>query len=371
MSTLKKIGFLFFYIIPSLVVIGYYLGGWWLFSGFIFAYGLIPLLDEIVGKDPENIDREWVPVLSKELYFDYILHSLVYIQLAICIWAAYVLSQQTLSNFEYVGFLLSFMTLTSGGINIAHELGHKKTFWPRFNSKLNLMMTGYMHFYIEHNQGHHVRVATPEDPATSRKGQSYYAFWVQSVIGGFLSAWNIEKRRLERRDLALWNPIYNRMLQFIIFPLLFCTFLTWIGFISQGQMIWAIPIFFFSQSVLAFSSLEAVNYVEHYGMQRKEIRPGKYERVNPLHSWNSNHMISNFLLFQLQRHSDHHAFAARPYQVLRHFEVSPQLPTGYPVMILTALVPPLWFWVMDKRLAAWQSKTQDEKYTQAALKAVV
>ena len=329
MSIFKKSGFLLIYIIPALVVLGYYLGGLWVFSGFVFAYVMIPILDEFIGKDSENIANHLVESVSEDSYFELIVHSLVYVQVGVVIWAAYIFSLRELTVLQTIGFLLSLMTFTSGGINVAHELGHKKSWIARFHSKLNLMTVFYMHFYIEHNKGHHVHVATPQDPATSKKNQTFYAFWVQSVFGGFLSAWNIEKNRLKRNNQSLWNPVHNQMLQYVVFPALFFAALTVIFSAMQGGFVWQVPVLLLVQSVMAFSSLESVNYIEHYGIQRREISPGKYERVNPLHSWNANHLLSNFMLFQLQRHSDHHAYAARPYQVLRHFDESPQLPFGY------------------------------------------
>ncbi len=369
MSTFKKLGFLLSYLIPALIVLGYYAGGGWNFAAFIFTYGIIPVWDEMVGKDPENIRSELVPVVAKEKFFSLIVYSLVYIQLGIVIWACYVVSLGTLSPLEYVGLLLGMMTLGASGINVAHELGHKKSKTARFHSKLNLMTVCYMHFYIEHNKGHHVHVATPKDPATSKKNQSFYGFWWQSVVGGFLSAWQIERKRLERQQMPIWNPFRNQMLQFILFPVIFVSILTLAFSWGRGEVIGAVPVFFFLQSLMAFSTLESVNYIEHYGILRREVSPGRYERVNPLHSWNSNHMVSNFFLFQLQRHSDHHAYASRPYQVLRHFDESPQLPAGYPVMIILSLMPPLWFKLMNPRLEAWQAQAYDAEHIEAVVKA--
>lgn len=368
MSFLKKLGFLLTYIIPALVVLGYYWGGLWVFSGFVFAYLMIPLLDEIIGKDPENIANDLVAKISEDKYFEIIVYSMVYVQLGIVIWGAYVISLGEMSLIQNIGFLLSVMTFTSGGINIAHELGHKKSKFARFHSKLILMTVYYMHFYIEHNKGHHVHVATPRDPATSKKNQTFYAFWWQTVTGSFRSAWQIEIERLKRKNLAVWNPIHNQMLQFVIFPFLFFAALTWIFSDLQGVFIWQVPVFLLLQSFMAFSSLESVNYIEHYGIQRREISPGKYEKVNPLHSWNADHLLSNLMLFQLQRHSDHHAYAARPYQVLRHFDESPQLPFGYPVMIMMSLCPPLWFSVMNKRLEDWKAQACDAEHIAKVLK---
>jgi len=369
MSLAKKLGFLMAFVLPALIVFGYQMGGAWNFSNFIFAYGLVPLIDELVGKDPINIKKEDLSVLSGQVYFEGILHALVYIQLGLVIWGCYVISSGTLSWLELIGFTLSIMVMSSGMINVAHELGHKPHWFAQFQSQLTLMTVCYMHFFIEHNKGHHVNVATPKDPATSKKNQTFYNFWKQSVFGSWQDAWQIEKRRLARRNINTWS-MRNQMLQYIFYPLAFIITITGVLFLLNQPLFWAAPIFFLAQSFLAFSSLEAVNYIEHYGLVRKEVSPGRYERVNPLHSWNSNHMVSNFLLFQLQRHSDHHAYAARPYQILRHFDESPQLPAGYPVMILMSLVPPLWFKNMNKRLETWQEKAYDAEHITKVVKIV-
>jgi len=351
MKLYKKLGFLLIYVLPALVVAGYYLGSWWTFSAFIFAYGVVPLWDELIGRDAENVtDQTITDELVNNPYFGYLVISLVWTQVSLLSWLVYCLGHYTFSTLEYTGLLLSTMTVNSSGINIAHELGHKKDSWNRFWAKLNLLTVCYMHFYIEHNRGHHLRVATLEDPATSRQGQTFYAFWAQSVFGGWLSAWHLETKRLSNKGKNSYSLWYNEMWRFTFLPLLFAGLMFGLGgWIGVG--------FFFLQSFFAFSSLEAVNYIEHYGIMRKKMASGKYERVNPLHSWNSNHLISNLFLFQLQRHSDHHANASRPYQILRHFDESPQLPFGYPVMILIALCPPLWFGMMNKRLETWEKQT--------------
>lgn len=369
MSLFKKLGFLSIFVLPILIVWGYYMGGWWTFSAFIFGYGIIPVLDTVIGKDPENISKNSFEEVISHWYFYSVVYAQVYTHLGIVIFALYAVSLQTMTTVEWIGMLLSVMLYMSSGINVAHELGHKRNKIAQFHSQMVLMLVGYMHFFIEHNKGHHVNVATPKDPATSRKNQTFYAFWRQTVLGSWLSAWHIEKKRLQRRGSKVWSSA-NAMLWYVMLPLAFCALFTFVFSWSSGQVIWAIPLFWVAQSFLAFSSLEAVNYVEHYGIMRREIAPGKYEKVNPLHSWNSNHRVSNFFLFQLQRHSDHHAHASRPYQVLRHFDESPQLPSGYPVMILMSLVPPLWFHTMNKRLEAWQALAYDAKHIKKVVDAM-
>jgi alkane 1-monooxygenase len=249
---------------------------------------------------------------------------------------------------------MAMANVTGGvGITVAHELGHKSTKIEQFYAKVLLMTVSYMHFFIEHNKGHHVWVATPKDPATSRKGETFYSFYFRSVIRGFISAWEIEKERLRRKNISVWS-YQNDMILYTVLPFLFCGFLMGCLYFYTGSFSWNVPIFFFAQSILGFSLLEAVNYIEHYGIVRNEIANGRFERVNPLHSWNSNYLITNFYLFQLQRHSDHHANANRRYQVLRHFDESPQMPQGYPAMMMMAMIPPLWFKVMDNRLEKWK-----------------
>jgi alkane 1-monooxygenase len=356
MSFAKKIGFFSAFIIPALVVWGFYLGHWANYLALAFVFVMIPLLDHWVGTDPENVPEPMVPVITEDYYYRFVIFAWTYFQFGFVVWGAYVVARYPLTGLEYTGFILGFSLVTGGvGITVAHELGHKKPAIERFYAQAILMTVCYMHFYIEHNKGHHVHVGTPKDPATSRKGENFYAFWWRTVTGGYLGAWRLERERLAKLGLPAWSW-RNAMIGYTLLPVAFCATLTALLSLGEGawQWQWQVPLFFFGQSVLAFSLLEAVNYVEHYGITRRELAPGRYEKVTTLHSWNANQLISNFFLFQLQRHSDHHAHAHRRYQVLRHVDESPQLPSGYPAMILLALVPPLWFAVMDKKLADWQ-----------------
>jgi alkane 1-monooxygenase len=355
-KSLKKLGYLFPFILPILWVWGNYQGGFWQYSAVVFAFGLVPLIDFLVGLDKHNFTKEEEKQVLDEWYYRGVLYVWAFVQIGLLVWSCYVVAFQRLSLSEYIGFLLSAMTVLGGiGITVAHELGHKNKRFEQFLAKAILSTVFYRHFFIEHNRGHHVHVATPLDPATSRKNQSFYAFWWQSVVGSIRSAWHLEKKLLERKGKSVWS-IENEMWACLFQPLAVMSSLTVFFSVLRGELIWQVPIFFLSQSVLSFSLLEAVNYIEHYGIMRRQLPNGKYERVGHLHSWNANHLISNFFLFQLQRHSDHHAYAHRPYQVLRHFEDSPQLPAGYPTMIITALFPPLWFAIMNKRLERWQQQ---------------
>jgi alkane 1-monooxygenase len=355
MNLLKKLGFFSAFTIPMFVIVGYYLGGWWNFSCIIFTYGMLPIADWLIGRDAENNDESVVSELSEERFYRFVTYGWVYVQLVVVVWGAYTFAYGNIGAWYFkLAFLMGIANATGGvGITVAHELGHKSTKIEQFYAKVLLMTVSYMHFFIEHNKGHHVWVSTPQDPATSRKGENFYHFFFRSVIKGFKSALSIENERLKRKSISVWS-FQNEMILFVILPILFCAVLT-IGLYFYTEIFsWNVAVFFFAQSILAFSLLEAVNYIEHYGIMRNEIGNGRYERVNPTHSWNSNYLVTNFYLFQLQRHSDHHANASRRYQVLRHFEESPQMPQGYPAMMLMAMIPPLWFKVMDNRLESWQ-----------------
>lgn len=353
----KKLGFFSAFIIPALVISGFYLGGYWNLIPLIFSFLLLPAIDQSLGTDTSNVSDEDAEMRAEAFYYRFITYIWTFVQMCFLFWGAYAVASGRLhSLIEWFAFLLGFALVTGGiGITVAHELGHKKPALERFYAKLLLMTVCYMHFYIEHNRGHHVLVATPDDPATARKNETFYRFWVRSVFGGYRHAWLLENERLRRKGRSMLSA-HNQMIWFTILPVFFCLLLTVTTSLMMNRWTWEVPVFFFGQSFVAFTLLELVNYVEHYGIRRREISPGKYERVNPLHSWNASHLLSNFFLFQLQRHSDHHAFAHKRYQVLNHYDESPQLPFGYPTMIILALVPPLWFRIVNRRLERWQNE---------------
>ena len=200
----------------------------------------------------------------------------------------------------------------------------------------------YGHFFVEHNRGHHARVATPADPASSRLGESLYRFIPRSTLGGVRSAWALERTRFARMGQSHWNLRNDVLNAWLLSAVLFAALALWFG---ATVLPWLV-----GQAIIGFGMLETVNYLEHYGLRRQQLPDGRYERVAAAHSWNSNTVIANVFLFHLQRHSDHHAHPIRRYQSLRHSDEAPQLPTGYATMMLLALVPPLWRKVMDWRV---------------------
>jgi alkane 1-monooxygenase len=249
------------------------------------------------------------------------------------------LNQEGLTYLDIAGRILTMgISCVVLGINVGHELGHRVKWYEQWMSKALLLSTLYMHFFIEHNRGHHKRVATPEDPASARYGESLYGFWFRSVFYSYISAWKIELFRLNKHGRKWWSP-YNQMLHYLLISFGFCFAIY--AFFDVYRLFG-----FIIAATIGFLFLETVNYLEHYGLQRAKLPGGKYEKVQAKHSWNSNHWIGRLFLFELTRHSDHHYKASRKYQVLRHFDDAPQLPFGYPVMIMMSMLPPLWFYVM-------------------------
>jgi alkane 1-monooxygenase len=315
---------------------------WWL--GPVFMYGLIPVLDTLVGSDAANPPESALPSLEADRWYRRCTYAYLPAQYVALVWACWEWTHGGLSTLSALGLAMTVGVTSGVAINTAHELGHKKDLVERRLSKIALAQTGYGHFYTEHNRGHHVRVATPEDPASSRLGETFWEFLPRTVIGSLRSAWEIERARLQRRGRSPWtlrNDVLNSWaLTAVLFGALTAVF-------GPGVLPWLAI-----QAVFGFSLLEVVNYLEHYGLMRQREASCRYERVRPRHSWNSNHTASNLLLYHLERHSDHHANPTRRYQALRHFEEAPQLPSGYGTMMVLAYFPQLWRRVMDPKVLA-------------------
>ena len=317
---------------------------WLLWLTPVVVYGLVPLLDLVLGEDDNNPPESQVPALEEDRWYRWLTWltvPAVWLTVAATAWVA---AQGGLSPLGWLGLAISAGWTSGAGVNVAHELGHKKGPLERWLARVALAPACYGHFVVEHVRGHHRDVATAEDPASSRFGESYYRFMTREIPGAFRRAWRLERERLAGLGRGVIDP-GNENLQAWALSVLFWGALL----LVLGPL--ALP-FMLVQAVFAYSLLSAANYVEHYGLLRDRGPDGRYERAAPRHSWNSNHVVSNLLLYQLQRHSDHHAWPARRYQSLRHFAEAPQLPTGYFGMFLLALAPPLWRRVMDPRVLA-------------------
>lgn len=313
---------------------------WWMGPMWIFI--LMPVLDTVLGTDGSNPPEWAVPQLEADHYYRWAIYLFLPLQIIGLVWAGSVVTSGDLSLFAMLGLALTVGTVAGIAINTAHELGHKRDKIERRLSKVALAQSAYGHFYVEHNRGHHARVSTPEDPASSRIGETFWEFLPRTVIGSLRSAWEIESAALKRKDLPVWSPRNNVLNAWALTVVLFGGMV-----VAFGPEV--IP-FLVIQAVFGFSLLEVVNYIEHYGLLRQKVANGRYERCQPEHSWNSNNIASNLALYQLERHSDHHANPTRRYQSLRNFDDAPQLPSGYALMIGLAYLPPVWRKVMDHRV---------------------
>ena len=315
---------------------------WWM--GPLWIFVLMPLLDTVRGLDKTNPPDWATDQLVGDRYYRYAIYAFLPLQAASFVWGAWYVSSHQMSPVSYLGLSLTIGLVAGIAINTAHELGHKREKVERRLSKWALAQSGYGHFYVEHNRGHHVRVATPADPASARLGESFWAFLPRTVVGSLRSAWEIEVAALARKNLPWWSPRNNILNAWAITVVAFAALIIVFGT--------AVIPYLIIQAVFGFSLLEVVNYIEHYGLLRRKLPNGRYERCLPEHSWNADNIASNLVLYNLQRHSDHHANPLRRYQVLRHFNEAPQLPSGYAGMISLAIVPPAWRRVMDPRVVA-------------------
>jgi alkane 1-monooxygenase len=316
----------------------------WVWISPVLVYLVAPVIDWALGEDRSNPPESAVPMLDADHYYRWVTYLLIPI-----LWTAFILGAWIYRRVDlptHAAFALVLTVGFVGGfcINLGHELGHKNTSLERWLAKIILAPTAYGHFFIEHNRGHHRDAATPADPASSRMGESIYRFVLREMPGALKRAWALEEDRLQRCEQPLWS-LHNEILQPALITLALWTVLSvWLGI--------AVLPFLLAASFWANFQLTSANYVEHYGLLRQERSPGRYEICQPHHSWNSNHIFSNWALFHLQRHSDHHAHPLRRYQSLRHLEQVPSLPSGYFGMFMVAYLPPLWFNIMDKRLLA-------------------
>ena len=338
---------LFFLLMP----LGIVFGGFWAWLPIIATFVIVPLLDMAGGVSLWNPAPEAETALSADPRFRSIVGLWVPVAIALTVWGLAVTVHPSTPGVDRIGLILSIGFMNGViGITYAHELIHQPSRFEQFLGEVLLVLVGYGHWRVEHVYGHHRNVATPADPATSRRGESIFAFYGRSVVGSFVSAWGLERARLRRAGLAPLGP-RNRLYWYAVAT---CA-LAAVAYAAGGTLA---AVAFIAQGVVAFSSLEIINYVEHYGLTRRELAPGRYEPTRPKHSWNAGQRVSNALLINLARHSDHHATASRRYQILRTFDddAAPQLPHGYATMFLIALVPPLWFAMMNARVDAWNAR---------------
>lgn len=320
-------------------------GLFWAAFPLIFYFGFVPVIDMIVGEDLTNPPEEIVEKLSQDDYYRYLLFASIPVFYFSFFAVAYAIATTGMPVWAFVLLTVSVGVASGSGLTVGHELGHKQNRLDRFGAKIINALCGYGHFSIEHNQGHHTMVATPEDPASARFGESIYRFALREIPETFKRGWELEARRLEKRGHSFWS-FRNDILQGYAL-----TAMIGVGLIAL--LGWIMIPYLVLHHVIGWLQLTQANYVEHYGLKRERKENGRYKPCEPHHSWNTNHIVSNLMLFHLQRHSDHHANPMRPYQSLRNFEELPRLPSGYPGCFAMAWIPPLWFSVMNPKVVAW------------------
>lgn len=345
---MKDLKYLMSYSIAVIAFIGISLGDIYNYLAVIYTFIFIPILEIIVKRSNEKYTENEVENRLLDPFFDILLFLNIPLVFGIFFFSLNKLVLAS-SISDIIGIILSAsIVMATNGINVGHELGHRKSIFSRTCSKLLYLPSQYMHFYIEHNFGHHINVATPEDPATAKYKQNLYSFWVTSVFRTYLSAWKIQLRLLKLSKKGFLS-IKNDMMFYTIFQIMFLVLIyNYFGLYTTILSI--------IMSIISFLFLETINYVEHYGLLRKKDSNGRYERVKPHHSWNSNHTIGRIVLYELTRHSDHHFKTSKKYQVLESLENCPHLPYGYPTSILISLVPPIWFKIMNPLVEVQMSK---------------
>jgi len=329
--------------LPLVFILSLQWEAWGSFLPLAYAFAAVPLLELFFPPNPRNMDKQTEEMIKDDPWYDRLLYMTLPVQLIMLVLFLIDIQTKSYDTFTMVG-RISGMGLMCGviGINVGHELGHRRKKFEQNIAKCLLSTSLYVHFFTEHNYGHHRNVATPEDPASARYNEILYVFWFRSLFQGYRHAWMIQGQMLKakkhsffsiKNDMLLWHLIQLMLLATIYLLFGVNAFFAFLGAAVFGMLL-----------------LETVNYIEHYGLSREKISENRYEKAEPQHSWNSDHVVGRLLLFELSRHSDHHAHPHRKYQILEHHDQSPQLPTGYPGMMLLSIIPPLWFWVMNRRV---------------------
>ena len=340
-NTISDLKYLAALTIPVTAFLGLHFQGIWTYLTPIYAFGIIPIFEILLPQKNSNYSEAEQDERSINKLFDWLLYLNIPIVYGLLLFALVAVTSNNLEVYEFIGLILSVgMVIGTNGINVGHELGHRQATNERFLGKALLLPALYMHFYIEHNFGHHLHVATKEDPATAKYNQPVYFFWFSSIINQYTNAWKIQLKLLKNKQFLSFK---NDMLWYIIFQISFLL-IVYLFFGITGLL------FSILSAITGFLLLETVNYIEHYGLMRKKTSSGRYERVKEIHSWNSNHIVGRIVLYELTRHSDHHFKSSKKYQTLVCHDESPQMPYGYPTSMVLALFPPLWFKIMNKRI---------------------
>ena len=341
---MKKYQFTFIYSLPILVFYAFNQTGWTTFLPILFYFGVVPILELLINPDHSNASKELSQKMKNDPFYDWIIFLIIPIHISLLVYFLFIIKDIPFNTVDYWGRIAN-MGLMCGviGINLGHELGHRKKRAVQFLGEILLLTSLNTHFLPYHNAGHHLNVATPRDSATAKKNEILFLFWFTSHFGSYIEAWKIENDRMKREEKSIFS-FNNRMIIYTIANLVLLTSI----YLAFGTYVLIAYIF---SAIIGILLLETINYIEHYGLLRKKNKINKYEKVKHCHSWNSDHLLGRFLLFNLSRHSDHHYNGSKKYQLLNSVATSPQMPTGYPGMMILALFQPAWFFIMNKELS--------------------
>ncbi len=327
---------------PLAAFVAFTTSGFLTLSPAILIFGIVPVLELFLPADNTNFNIEEKTIRTNAVFFDRFLYWTVPVLVGVSGLFLFTISDKNLTNFDFFGRIFSMGVVGGIAINLGHELGHRTSRFEQFLGEISLLISLENHFLPYHNLGHHKNAATPNDPATARRNECVYTFWIRSQFGSYRQAWQFETEKQRRNKRSIFS-LHNRMVSYTIAQIvLLLTILLAFGLTTM--------LAFIASAIVGKLILETVNYIEHYGLVRKMKDDGKYERVLPQHSWNSDHVLGRAILFELSRHSDHHFKASKPYQILDSLPQSPQMPTGYPGMMIFSLFSPIWFWYMNKRI---------------------
>ena len=333
---------MFFYLVTPLILIassslGLLINPSWSVSPFIWVFILVPIIDLMLPYlSKQDVD------LKENMLHNFSILIILPCILFLIVFGLIVVSDSSISLL--VAAALGAAVGMSGGsigITTAHELIHRQNKYMRGIGVFLLVLCCYGHFRIEHVYGHHKHVATKEDPATARRGENFYFYFIRCVINSVISSWNIEKNILDKKNINTLS-LQNRMLHYFVLEIIFL----FIAFFVAGINGLVFVVF---HSFVSITLLELVNYIQHYGLERK-MQNGKYERFTDHHSWNSRHISANWSTFNLGLHAEHHQSASKHYPLLSQEEKVIEMPANYSIMLIMALIPPLWFFVMDKKI---------------------
>ncbi len=340
---MKSLKYLTVFLLPISVYFSFTMNGWYTYLPLILFFGFVPILEFLFKPTVNNFSKEQEQIEKENKLYTYILYLIVPVQIYFLFLYFNVILEPDLATSDLIGRIIG-MGLMCGttGINVGHELGHRNNRFDEFLGEILLLSSLNTHFLPYHNAGHHFNVATPNDAATARKSEVIYAFFIRSHFSSYTQAWQSENKRMKLEERS-WFHHQNRMVIYTIVNIILLSAI----FYFYG---WFVLLYFIISAVFGISLLESVNYIEHYGLLRKQKESGRYEKVKRTHSWNSDHVIGKLMLFNLSRHSDHHYNGSKHYQLLKSLPESPQMPTGYPGMVILALIPPLWFSVMNKKI---------------------